>query len=73
MTWKSAVGLTLAPFVASLALVLALASIQQTRKGFLLGTLDYSLLNSSEINRQTLKVAAEIKGREIKTFPHRLR
>jgi len=40
MTWKSAVGLALAPFVASLALVLALASFQQTRKGFLLGTLD---------------------------------
>ena len=73
MTWKSAVGLALAPFVASLALVLALASFQPTRKGFLLGTLDYSLLNSSEINRQTLKVAAEIKGREIKTSPHRLR
>jgi hypothetical protein len=34
MPWKSAVGLTLALVVASLALVLALASVQQKRNDF---------------------------------------
>ena len=58
MPWKSAVGFTLALVVASLALVLALASVQQKRRDVLVAPLDYSSLNADEINRQTLKAAA---------------
>ena len=47
MPWKSAVGLTLALVVASLALVLILASVQH-------------LLNADEINHRTLKAAANL-------------
>ena len=60
MPWKSAVGFTLALVVASLALVLALASVQQKRRDVLVAPLDYSSLNADEINRQTLKAAAAI-------------
>ena len=60
MPWKSAVGLTLAPVVASLSLVLALASVQQKRSNVLLASFDYSSLNTDEINRRTLKAAAAI-------------
>ena len=59
MPWKSAVGLTLALVVASLALVLALASVQQKRSDF--RSADYSLLNADEINHRTLEAAAAIK------------
>ena len=54
-------GLTLALVVASLALVLALASVQQKRSDFLLAPFDYSLLNADEINHRTLEAAAAIK------------
>jgi hypothetical protein len=60
MPWKSAVGLTLAPVVASLALVLALASVQQKCSNVLLAPFDYSSLNTDEINHRTLKAAAAI-------------
>ena len=60
MTWKSALGLTLALFVASLVIAIAFAPVQQKRKGLLSGTPDYSLLNVQEINHQTLKAAAAI-------------
>ena len=53
-------GFTLALVVASLALVLALASVQQKRRDVLVAPLDYSSLNADEINRQTLKAAAAI-------------
>jgi hypothetical protein len=59
MPWKSAVGLTLALVLASLALVLALASVQQKRNDF--RSADYSLLNADEINHRTLEAAAAIK------------
>ena len=59
MPWKHAVGFTLALFVASLALVLALASVQQKRNDF--RSADYSLLNADEINHRTLEAAAAIK------------
>ena len=68
MPWKSAVGLTLALVVASLALVLALASVQQKRSDVLLATFDYSLLNADEINHRTLKAAAAIESSTIKVF-----
>jgi len=58
MPWKSAVGLTLALVVASLALVLILASVQQKRNDF--QSADYSLLNANEINHRTLKAAANL-------------
>jgi hypothetical protein len=61
MPWKSAVGFTLALVVASLALVLALASVQQKRRDVLVAPLDYSSLNADEINHRTLKAAAVIK------------
>ena len=54
-------GLTLALVVASLALVLALASVQQKRSNVLLAPFDYSSLNTEEINHRTLKAAAAIK------------
>jgi hypothetical protein len=60
MTWKSALGLTLALFVASLVIAIAFAPVQQKRQGLLSGTPDYSLLNVQEINHQTLKAAAAI-------------
>ena len=53
-------GFTLALVVASLALVRALASVQQKRRDVLVAPLDYSSLNADEINRQTLKAAAAI-------------
>ena len=53
-------GLTLALVVASLALVLALASVQQKRNDF--RSADYSLLNADEINHRTLKAAAAVKS-----------
>ncbi len=62
MTWKSSLGLTLALFIGSLAIVPVFAPIQQKRTGFLFGVPDYSLLNATEINRRTLQLAATIKG-----------
>ena len=52
-------GLTVALVLASLALVLALASVQQKRNDF--RSADYSLLNADEINHRTLEAAAAIK------------
>jgi len=66
MTWKSALGLTLALFVASLVITIAFAPIEQKHKGLLSGTPDYSLLTAQEINHQTLKAAAAIKTKELK-------
>ena len=47
--------------VASLALVLALASVQQKRRDVLVAPFDYSSLYADEINHRTLKAAAVIK------------
>jgi hypothetical protein len=66
MKWKSALGLTLALFVASLVITIAFAPIQQKHKALLSGAPDYSLLTAQEINRRTLKAAAAIKIRESK-------
>lgn len=66
MTSKSALGLTLAPFVASLVIAIAFAPVQQKHKGLLSDAPDYSLLTVQEINRQTLKAAAAIKIKGLK-------
>ena len=66
MRWKSALGLALAPFVASLVIAIAFAPVQQMHNGLLPDTSDYSLLTVKEINRQTLKAAAAIKIKGLK-------
>jgi hypothetical protein len=63
MTWTSALGLTLSPFVASLVMAIAFAPVQQKHNGLLSGTPDYSLQNAQEINHQTFEAAAAIKSK----------
>jgi hypothetical protein len=63
MTWKSALGLTLAPFASSLFIVIAFAPVQQNRQGLRSVTADYALLNAQEINHQTFKAATALKSK----------
>jgi hypothetical protein len=66
MGWKSAVGLVLALFVASLALAPLFAPIGHKNKDFRTTSSSYPLemdnLSAEEINRRTLKAAAAIKS-----------
>jgi hypothetical protein len=66
MGWKSAVGLALALFVASLTLAPLFTPIGDKNKDFRTTSSSYPLemnnLSAEEINRRTLKAAAAIKS-----------
>jgi late competence protein required for DNA uptake (superfamily II DNA/RNA helicase) len=69
MTWKSALGLALAPFVSSLVIAIAFAPVQQERQGLLSATPDYSLLNAQpnlqSRGRHKIKVASRRHEQQI--------
>jgi hypothetical protein len=61
--FSSLLGLTLAPFVSSLVIAIAFASVQQKHQGLLSSSPDYSALNAQEINHQTFAAAAEMNSK----------